>query len=138
MISPVSLYSARATQAQTAALGASPTTDQPRTSSGLRVPSVPPSALRKPVIVELVTDPSGWVVRVGGNTSLRTPEGVGIGSDVEQIVHAYPDFDHPFNGKEIIARVPGNPKAEYLFVLDGTGTADKVWLTTEADLDCPG
>jgi hypothetical protein len=112
----------------------------PRTTTEARdsvAPSGLPDILLKPGIVQAMVDPSGTVVQIGGNTNLRTPEGVGVGSTFAQIAAAYRTFQREYDGKEIVVRVPANPKASYMFVVEKTGLADQVWLTWNADLVCP-
>jgi hypothetical protein len=47
---------------------------------------------------------------------VRTPEGVGIGSTMKQLKRAYPHIETPAGGFPV-AKVPGNRKAAYYFLL---------------------
>jgi hypothetical protein len=93
----------------------------------------------RPIPVSVVTSlQNGLVVQIGGATSLRTPEGLGVGSSVKAIVQVYRNVVRPYNGKEIVVVVPQNPSANYLFVLDRAGNADMVWLVEGKYLSCAG
>jgi hypothetical protein len=136
MVVPATLYDGRDQAGATKVTQPRPTTTEDRSAAGAKASALR-DALQKPVILQAVIDSSGTVVQIGGNTSLRTPEGVGIGSTFAQIAMAYRTFHRAINGKEVVVTAPANPKASYVFVLDGTGLADQVWLTWDTDLICP-
>jgi hypothetical protein len=116
----------------------SPTTKRQVDSQGLPVATASlPEVSRKPMVIEAMTTPDGTIIQIGGSTSLRTPEGVGVGSSVQVILRTYARYERQYDGKKVVVRVPGNPKASYVFTLDGTGTADQMWLTATPELICP-
>ncbi|HEX5119109.1 MAG TPA: hypothetical protein VFW65_28305 [Pseudonocardiaceae bacterium] len=91
----------------------------------------------KPGLITVVVSPSEGVVELGGVTTLRTPEGIGLGEPVERIYTAYRDVN--FLNKvptTLLTEVPGNKAASYVFDVDGTGLVRSLWLRVQGDPHC--
>ncbi|MEV5569189.1 hypothetical protein AB0L06_04010 [Spirillospora sp. NPDC052269] len=64
--------------------------------------------------------PHYGVASIAARPGMRTPQGIGLGSTLAQVKHAYPHLQTGVNGSS--APVPGNAKAVYSFLV----TNDKI------------
>ncbi len=98
-------------------------------------PTVPGDAQRNilPLTVQVTMSMKSGVVRIGGSM-LHTPEGIGIGSRLDEIMAVYRDVRRPQTQVQaqryqaIQVPVPDNPAALYVFDLDKDGTVVDLWL----------
>ena len=107
-------------------------------ATGVIVPDVPPRADRGCEGYDLVGYPNGenqisvyamhdrGIAAIFLQPGMRTPEGIGIGSPVEDFYDAY---DHPDRGEwQAVVEVPGNPDAIYHMVVSPDGEVGSLVL----------
>ncbi|HKN97834.1 MAG TPA: hypothetical protein VJX10_12005, partial [Pseudonocardiaceae bacterium] len=106
-----------------------PTPEPPATAGSARV--------SKPGLITVVISPSQGVVELGGVTSLRTPEGIGLGTSAKQVYATYRKVGYPARlPTTLLAGVPGNLAAAYVFNVDSAGIVRSIWLRVEGDPHC--
>jgi hypothetical protein len=70
--------------------------------------------------------PTSGVVAIFAATTMRTPEGIGLGSTLASVKATYPEVgrqDPKPDDPEYLPAVPGNPQARYRISFDGTVVA---------------
>jgi hypothetical protein len=92
---------------------------------------------QKPVTFTVLVSLRGGVFEVGGATVLRTPEGLGVGSTVKDVVGTYgPPLKKQTDADSVVVGVPDNTDADYVFDLSDDGLVTAVWLHSVQDPDC--
>lgn len=98
------------------------------------VSSVP---VGKPGVITVVISPRQGVVELGGVTALRTPEGIRLGMSAKQVYATYRKVAYPARlPATLLAGVPGNVAAAYMFNVDSDGIVRSIWLRAEGDPHC--
>ncbi|HVV22085.1 MAG TPA: hypothetical protein VHF06_21810 [Pseudonocardiaceae bacterium] len=116
------------------------TTQTPDPSGRPSTPALPMKAV--PIIVDVTVSPRFGVVELGATDLLRTPEGIGLGSQLDEVYKVYAKTAGTktgaitAKGKVLTVPVPGNPSAEYVFQTAGSGVVRMMLLRDGAALKC--
>jgi hypothetical protein len=100
-------------------------------------PTISSAPFTKPGLITVVVSPSAGVVELGGVTTLRTPEGIGLGMSAKQVYTTYRNVAFPSRlPTTMLTGVPGNDAASYVFDVDSSGLVRSMWLRASGDLHC--
>jgi hypothetical protein len=94
------------------------------------------ASLPADAVLELLVSARDGVIQVIAAPTLRTPEGIGIGSSKADLVEAYPMVVLPVRAGSTTVPAAGNPRAIYVFQVAGDGTVTSFALR-QAKSDCP-
>lgn len=98
-------------------------------------PAVAASGMKN--VAEVVLSTRAGVVEFLAAPGMITPEGVGIGSNVKQLLASYPKSDISLKPGPVTIPVPDNPGAYYVFTMDSEGQVVAFSLESKMAMLCP-